>query len=124
MKSILHAIANANIPVPLPIWIASRVILSAAALIVLYFALSTTFTGSNAFNNFSLSPTITDNRTYTFGSGAIEISGDLTINPDAASALALTVEMGNSITVASTKTLTITRTNSATSNLDTTANDQ
>jgi len=81
---------------------------------------SGTFTGSNAFNNLTLSPTITAARTYTFGSGAIEINGDFTINPTAASALTLTVNMGAAITVAATKTTTISGTTSGASNLSTT----
>lgn len=79
---------------------------------------SGTFTSTNAFNNLSLTPTIvTTGKTYTFGSGAIEINGDFTINPTAASALALTVAMAGNITVANNKTTLITRTTSATSSL-------
>ncbi len=82
---------------------------------------SGTFTGGNAFWNLTLSPTLTAGLTYTFGSGAIEINGDFTINPSAASALALTVNLGAAITVAAGKTTTITGTGAgpATSVLDT-----
>jgi len=58
-----------------------------------------TFTGTNSFYNLTLSPTITDNRSYNFGSGAIEVDGDFTINPSAGSSLALTVNAGADITV-------------------------
>ena len=77
--------------------------------------------GTITFNNLTLSPTITVARIYTFGAGALTIDGNFNINPTAASALALTVNMGAGITVGATKTTTITRTTSATSNLDTTA---
>jgi hypothetical protein len=40
-------IANASIPVSLPVWIASRLILTGAAMIVIYSALTGEFTGSN-----------------------------------------------------------------------------
>ncbi len=71
------------------------------------------------YGNLNLKPLITAGRIYTF-EGAATIDGNFDINPDAGSALALTVNMAGDITVASTKTLTITRTGSnATSVLDT-----
>src|SRR3989338_3222110 len=74
--------------------------------------------GTITFYNLSLTPTITAGRTYTFGSSALTINGDFTINPTAGSALALTVNAGANITVATGKTTTITKTTSATSLLD------
>jgi hypothetical protein len=78
------------------------------------------FTGSNNFGNVTLSPNfiVTPAKTYTFGSGAIEIAGNFTINPNAAIGRLLTVDMGADITVATTGTTTITKTGSATSLLD------
>ena len=73
--------------------------------------------GAITFNNLSLTPTITLARAYTFGAGAITVNGTFTINPTAASALALTVTMGAPITVVGTTS--ITRTTSATSQLST-----
>ncbi len=75
--------------------------------------------GAITFFNLSLTPTITTGRTYTFGSSALSINGDFNINPTSSGANALTVNMAADITVASTKTTTITRTTSATSLLDT-----
>ena len=77
-------------------------------------------TGALTLNNVTLSPTITANRTYTFNDGLLTISGNLSINPTAASALRLTVNLGAAVTVASTKTTTITGTTSGVSTLDTT----
>ncbi len=71
------------------------------------------------YGNLYLGPTITAARIYTFEAGTININGDFTIDPDAASALALTVNPAGNIVVAATKTTTITRTGSnATSLLD------
>jgi len=74
--------------------------------------------GSITFYNLTLNPTITSSRVYTFGSSALAINGDFNINPTAGSALSLTVNAGANITVASGKTTTISRANSATSILD------
>lgn len=79
----------------------------------------TTTSGTITFYDLNFTPTITTGRTWTMGSGAITTTGNFTINPTAASALALTVNMGANITVDATKTLSITRTTSATSLLDT-----
>jgi fibronectin-binding autotransporter adhesin len=76
--------------------------------------------GTITFFNLTLSPTITNNRTYTFGAGALTVNGDFTINPTAGSSLALTVNMGADITVASNKTTTIRGTTSGSSTLDST----
>ncbi len=71
------------------------------------------------YGHLILNPIITAGRIYTF-EGATTINGNFDINPDAASALALTVNMAGDITVAATTTTTITRTGSnATSLLDT-----
>ena len=63
---------------------------------------SGTFTGSNAFYTLELSPTITADRIYTFGAGAIEITGSFTIPPSDGCICVpfpiLTVNMGASIT--------------------------
>lgn len=76
---------------------------------------------ANAFNNLTFSPTITDNRTYTLNSAAMTIAGDFTINPTAASAKALTVNLGGDLTVSTSKTITISGTTSGTSVLNTTS---
>jgi hypothetical protein len=70
------------------------------------------------YGNMVLAPKLTAARTYTMGSGTANISGDLTINPSSSSSYALTVNMNGAITVAATKTTTITGTTSATSILD------
>jgi hypothetical protein len=78
--------------------------------------------GTITFNNLTLSPSLNANRTYTFGSGALTINGDFTINPkDPANSSKLNVNMGADITVAASKTTTIGGTNTATSELNTTA---
>lgn len=77
---------------------------------------SGTFQTTNAFNNISLTPAIsTAGRTYTFGIGAIETTGDFLIQPSGTQLL--TVAMAGNITVANNKTTTITRSNTATSTL-------
>ncbi len=73
--------------------------------------------GTVAFYNLTLSPTITTARTYTFGSGVSTIGGNLNINPTSSGANALTVNMANALAI--TGTTTIQRTTSATANLDT-----
>lgn len=69
----------------------------------------------------SLTPTITADRTYTFGSTGWTINGNFTINPTKSTAGTgtLTVNMGASLTVASTGTTTITGTTNGASNLST-----
>lgn len=91
----------------------STVICSADASVTLT---SGTFQTSNAFNNLTLSPALGfGDRTYTFGSGAISINGNFTINPSGLNDLF--VNMAGDITVASSKTTTITKSNTATSTL-------
>jgi len=77
---------------------------------------------SGALNlyNFTLSPTITAGRVYTLGAGTLTIANDFTINPTAASAFALTVNMASSMTV--TGNVVVTRTTSAISTLSTVSN--
>ena len=69
------------------------------------------------YNNLTLSPTLTASRIYT-GGGAITASG-LTINPNASAAYSLTFNLGG--TTSCSGIVSIKRTGSATSNLDTTA---
>ncbi len=78
--------------------------------------------GSVDFNNLNLTPTITAPQAYTFGTGAITVWGAMNINPTAGSAQTLTVNMGDALTVVSTRTLTITRTTNALTVFDTTGN--
>lgn len=74
-----------------------------------------------AFNNLQLAPTLSANRTYTFGSGNVTVFGDMDINPSASSALRLTAELGaGGLRVVPAKTLTITGSSSGLSTLDTT----
>lgn len=84
---------------------------------------ATTITATNnqaiTFYDLYVDPTITAGSAYTFGSGALTINNNFNINPTAASALALNVNMGAAITV--TGSTTITKTTSATSSLVTTA---
>ena len=68
------------------------------------------------YYNLTLSPTITAARTYTFA-GVTTVSNNFDINPTASSALALTTNLGGTLTV--TGSTTIERTTSATSTLDT-----
>ena len=80
----------------------------------------TTISQTPTYGNLKLNPVfVTTSRTYTLG-GAMTINGNFDINPDesGASTPSLTVNAGGNITVASGKTTTITRTNSATSTLD------
>jgi 6-phosphogluconolactonase (cycloisomerase 2 family) len=74
--------------------------------------------GTVTFYNLSLVPTALSGtpKTYDFGSSAVTVNNDFTINPTAASSLGLLVNMGADMTV--TGTTTITRTTSATSTLD------
>jgi hypothetical protein len=73
--------------------------------------------GAIDFYNLTLSPTITVSRIYAFGAGAITIGNNLNITPNSSTTYALTVNMGNDITV--TGTTTIARAGSyATSKLD------
>lgn len=70
------------------------------------------------YGNLTFDPTIASSgKTYT-GGGAITVAGALDINPDAASALSLTVDLGGTTSVSGATT--IRRTNSATSLLSTT----
>ena len=71
------------------------------------------------YGNLYLGPTLTAGRTYTFEAGTVNVNGDFTVDPDAASALALSVNAAGNIVVGATKTTTFTRTGSnATSLLD------
>ena len=70
------------------------------------------------YYDLTFSPTITANRIYS-SNGNIEIGHNLDINPDASSAYSLTFNLGGYF-YASSGTITIQRTNSATSVLDTT----
>lgn len=73
---------------------------------------------AQTYGNLKLIPVIaTAGKTYTFG-GAATINGDFTIQPSSGAFL-LTVNLGGTTTVASTKTTTITRSNSSTATLDT-----
>jgi hypothetical protein len=81
---------------------------------------STSVSSSPNYGNLKLNPVfVTTSRIYTLG-GAMTINGNFDINPDesGASTPALTVNGGGHITVGSTKTTTVTRTNSATTSLD------
>ena len=73
---------------------------------------------ATTYYNLTFSPTITDNRAYTFR-GALAINNGLDLYPDAASPLALTVNLGGALT--GPPAITIRRQNSATSNLSTSA---
>ncbi len=78
----------------------------------------TLFSATDTIYNLSLTPTLSSSgKSYDVGA-ILTMNGDFTINPTAASSLALTVNMGGNITVASTKTTTITGTTSGTSTLD------
>lgn len=72
--------------------------------------LSGAFTGSNAFNNVTFSPTVSigGNKTYTPSSTAVEINGNFIINPSAlAVSTTLIVNLAANLTVATNKTVTI-----------------
>ncbi|MBI2448391.1 hypothetical protein HYV44_02415 [Candidatus Microgenomates bacterium] len=84
------------------------------------------FTGNASFTipattyyNLTFSPTVvTTGKTYTFG-GAVAVNSALDINPDAATSLSLTVNLGGALT--GSPAVTVRRQNSAASVLDTTA---
>lgn len=63
--------------------------------------------GSNGYYNLSLSPTITAASTYTFGTGANTVNNNFIVQPSAASAFILTVNMAATITVAASGTTSI-----------------
>ncbi len=75
--------------------------------------------GTFSFYNLTLSPTLTASRIYTFGASALAITNNLIINPTASSAFSLTVNLGAAATIGGT--VTIQRTTSATSSLNTTS---
>lgn len=77
----------------------------------------TTISVTPTYGNLLFSPTITSGRSYTFG-GAATINGNFTINPTAASSIALTAKPAATITVAAGKTTTIQGTSSGTGSLD------
>lgn len=77
----------------------------------------TTISNTPSYGNLSFTPTITAGRAYALG-GAMTINGDFNVNPIAASSLALTVNAAGTITVAATKTTTLSGTTSGTSTLD------
>lgn len=83
---------------------------------------NTTISSAPTYRNLVLAPPITGTTTYTFASGATTINGNFTINPSSAGSNALTVNMGDDITVASTKTTSITKTSNASSTLATVSN--
>ncbi len=71
---------------------------------------SNTLTSNNTitFNNLQLTPAISANRTYTFGTSALTINGNFDVKPTATTtSIGLTVNMGANITVGATKTTTI-----------------
>jgi len=81
---------------------------------------ATSVSNTPTYGNLTLNPVfVTTSRIYTLG-GVMTIDGNFEINPDESggSTPALTVNAGGDITVASGKTTTITRTNSATATLD------
>lgn len=98
----------------------STVIMNPDAFVVLTSGTFSGISANNNFNNLQLTPTLTANQTYTFGSGAVLVNGDLNINPTAATSKGLTVNLGTTLTVAAAKTLTISGASSATSSLNTT----
>ncbi len=72
--------------------------------------LSGTFTGGNAFNDVTFSPTVSvgGNKTYTPSSTAVAINGNFTINPSASViTTTLIVNLAANLTVATNKTITI-----------------
>lgn len=75
--------------------------------------------GNITFYNLTLSPNNSSGHSYTFGTGTHAINGDFNITPSG-SAL-LTVNMAGNISVAAAKTTTISRSNTATSSLVTSA---
>ncbi len=77
-----------------------------------------TISATPTYGILKLSPKITASRVYTMG-GALTIDGNFQIVPSASSAYTLRVDMAGHITVASTKTTTITSELSALSILDT-----
>lgn len=87
-------------------------------------ASKTLTSGSLSFYNLRLTPTLTDDQTYTFGSGAITINNDFEINPVKTSSSGgtrdLVVNMGAAVAVAGTTTITATG-GRADAELDTTA---
>lgn len=80
--------------------------------------------GTIAFNDLTINPTITAARTYTFGAGAITVGGDFLVSPGKAAGpvAILEVDMGADITVTGSTTLTRTNAN-ASGLLDATAGD-
>ncbi|MCG3204500.1 MAG: hypothetical protein KCHDKBKB_01215 [Elusimicrobia bacterium] len=76
------------------------------------------FNGTPSIGALSLTPTITTNRTYTLGGNHLTLNGNFNINPTAASAAILTVNMSSSVTVGAAYTTTISGTTNGTSHLD------
>ncbi len=70
-------------------------------------AAAVTVTSSDTFTFYDLiiTPTITVTTVYTTGSGAITVNHNLTVNPTAGTALALSLVLGGSMTVAGTSTV-------------------
>lgn len=75
---------------------------------------------STTYYNLEFTPNLTDNRTYTFGAATTTVNNNLTINPDSNDG-ALEVRLGAALTVAPTKTLTISQTTDQSIVLDTTS---
>lgn len=76
--------------------------------------------GAIDFGNLEFSPTLTADRTYTFGSSAVTVSGNFHLNPTAGSARVLTAKLGGSLTVAASGRTLVSGSGSGTSVLDTT----
>jgi hypothetical protein len=85
---------------------------------------ATLTSGAVTFNNLTINPTITAARTQTFGPDAINVSNDFIVNPSkvTAGAATLTVNMGASITLPATETITIQGSGNATGLLSTVSN--
>jgi hypothetical protein len=81
-------------------------------------ASATLTSGNHDFYNLQLQPTLTTDRTYTFGSGTLSVYGDFLINPTAVTSLTLTVNPGNHFSVDSCCNLSITGTTSGRSTLN------
>lgn len=79
---------------------------------------ATSISATPTYGNLYLNPTITTGRIYTFD-GGVTINGDFTSDPTASSSYVLTVQLGGTTTVGSTKTVTLTGTTSGETNLDT-----
>ncbi len=101
----------------IPTWATEETGSIPAATVVYLSNADTTISNTPTYQNLYMKPVLTASRAYTFG-GAVNISADFTISPNASSAYALTVNPAGTITVASGFTTTISRQGSnATSSL-------